>query len=65
MGKKRGVRLQIEYIKRDGGTARFWTDAPETWASSQRCDAEEWVGSVAARHHPGATNARIIGQERS
>lgn len=65
MVKKRGVRLQIEYTKRDGGTARFWTDAPETWASSRRRDAEEWVSSVTARHHRGATNARIINQERS
>lgn len=65
MGRKRGVRLQIEYVKRDGRTASFWTDAPETWASSRRRDAEEWVSSTAARHCPGATNARIINQERS
>lgn len=61
-GKKRGVRLHIEYTKRDGKRASFWADAPMDW-DAPRGPRRGWAETAAAKHHPGATEASVIGRE--
>jgi hypothetical protein len=61
-GEKRGVRLHIEYTKRNGKRASFWADAPEDW-DLPRAQQQSWAATAAAKHHPGATDVSVIGRE--
>jgi hypothetical protein len=59
---KRGVRLHIEFTKKNGKVTSYWETAPADFdqLGSRRM---EWIRRAAIRHSPGATNIKFLGRD--
>jgi hypothetical protein len=57
---KAGIRVQVEFTKKDGKASSFWTAAPEKWDVMGDGEKDAWVSRTAHKRHRGAQNARVV-----
>lgn len=56
---KRGIRVCIQFTKKDGKASEFWTAAPENWDQMGEGNRDAWVSRTAFARHRGAQNAKV------